>query len=48
VSLFLSLAAGFSPTLAVTEAEPSGPTEIGIGAVALTLALAAFLVWSPT
>jgi mono/diheme cytochrome c family protein len=34
-----------SPIVAVTEAEPSETTEIGIGAVVLTVAIAAFLIW---
>ena len=34
-----------APLLGVTATEPAGRTEIGIGAVALTIVIAAFLVW---
>ena len=37
--------AAFAPVVAVTEVEPTGPTEIGVGAIVLTLAIAAFLIW---
>lgn len=45
MSLSALLSAFVAPVLAVTEAEPSETTEIGIGAVVLTVAIAAFLIW---
>ena len=45
MSPVVPLVAAWSPVLAVTESEPAGTSEIGIGAVVLTIAIAAVLVW---